>query len=221
MSLFNALGARADLSRLLSACYYQPGPEFAEEKLFDSIVAAVSTANPQLVACAKRLRDAYDADSSENLLIDYTRLFLGPTGALSLPYGSVWLGQRKELMQNSTLAVLDMYAEGGFEIDEQFRELPDHISAELEFLYLLIFREAQARLHCDRGAQQSISGLRWRFLQEHLARWIGPFSAAIRRGAQSEFYGELAALTEGFIAAEAERGLQISDKSGTHEDVRE
>ena len=29
--------ARQDLCRFLSACYYEPAPEFAEEKLFDSM----------------------------------------------------------------------------------------------------------------------------------------------------------------------------------------
>ena len=34
--------AREDLCRFLAACYYEPGPEFAEEKLFDSMLAAAS-----------------------------------------------------------------------------------------------------------------------------------------------------------------------------------
>ena len=34
--------AREDLCRLLAACYYEPGPEFAEEKVFDSMLDAAS-----------------------------------------------------------------------------------------------------------------------------------------------------------------------------------
>ena len=34
--------AREDLCRFLAACYYQPGPEFAEEKVFDSMLAAAN-----------------------------------------------------------------------------------------------------------------------------------------------------------------------------------
>ena len=36
--------AREDLCRYLAACYYQPGPEFSEEKVFDSMLAAASLA---------------------------------------------------------------------------------------------------------------------------------------------------------------------------------
>ena len=32
--------AREILCRLLAACYYEPGPEFAEEKVFDSMLDA-------------------------------------------------------------------------------------------------------------------------------------------------------------------------------------
>ena len=36
------IAARADLCRLLAACYYQPGPEFAEERVFDSMRVAAA-----------------------------------------------------------------------------------------------------------------------------------------------------------------------------------
>ena len=38
----------------------------------------------------------------------------------------------------------DLYADAGFEMDEAFRDLPDHVAAELEFMYLLLFRQAEA-----------------------------------------------------------------------------
>ena len=94
---------------------------------------------------------------------------------LAKPYGSVWLRRRQQaLMQDSTMAVLELYDEGGFEIDEDFRELPDHVAAELEFLYLLIFRENEAQRKGDLDALAAASDLRRRFLAEHLGAWIGP-----------------------------------------------
>jgi TorA maturation chaperone TorD len=136
------------------------------------------------------------------LLVDYTRLFLGPVQTLAQPYGSVWLGGDKGLMQASTMAVLALYAEGGFEVDEAFRDLPDHVAAELEFLYLLLFREAQARHGGDAGALAAVADLRRRFLDAHLGAWIGAFAAAVRTGARTDFYRELAGLTERFVAGE-------------------
>lgn len=96
------------------------------------------------------------------------------------------------------MAVVALYEEGGFELAEDFRDLPDHVAAELEFLYLLLFREGRA------GADDALV-LRKRLLGEHLGRWIGPFTDAVRAGAQCAFYRELAELTNRFVAMEARR----------------
>ncbi len=137
------------------------------------------------------------------MLVDYTRLFLGPVQALARPYGSVWLEADKGLMQGSTMAVLALYAEGGFELADEFRELPDHVAAELEFLYLLRFKEVQARRNGDPAEVAAVAGLGKRFLDAHLGTWVGPFAAAVKAGAQHSFYRELAELTERFVRMES------------------
>jgi TorA maturation chaperone TorD len=188
--------ARADFCRFLAACYYEPAPEFAQEKLFDSMAAAGELIGVEFAAGARRLGMAFAAEGIEELLVDYTRLFLGPVDARANPYGSVWLGPDGLAMQDSTMAVVGLYEEGGFELSEDFRDLPDHVAAELEFLYLLLFREGRA------GAAAA-AALRKRLLAEHLGRWIGPFSEAVKAGAQCAFYRELADLTERFVRLEA------------------
>jgi TorA maturation chaperone TorD len=198
--------AREVLCRLLAACYYEPGSEFAEEKVFDSMLGAAKRIDPNLAAGAARLRDAFSAETLDALLLDYTRLFLGPTETMAHPYGSIWLSGEKLLMQDSTMAVLELYREGGFEIDENFRDLPDHIAAELEFLYLLIYRENQAHRADGPEALTSAADLRKRFLNEHLGAWIGPFTAAVGAGAKTAFYRELAELTNRFVTTEVDGG---------------
>ena len=195
--------ARENLSRFLAACYYQPGPEFAEEKLFDSILTAATRIHPQLAAYAKRLGEDYAAEGHEALLLDYTRLFLGPTHIIAKPYGSVWLEGGNTVMGESTMAVLEHYQEGGFDMSEAFREVPDHIAVELEFLYLLIYRENEAHRSGETEALQAKAALRKRFLDGHLGRWIGPFASAVSAGAQSSYYRQLAELTDRFINMEA------------------
>jgi putative dimethyl sulfoxide reductase chaperone len=195
--------ARADLCRFLAACYYQPGPEFAEEKMFDSMLAAAARTSPEFAERARRMGDAFAAEKPEALLVDYTRLFLGPVDTLAKPYGSAWLGHQQALMQDSTVAVQKLYEEGGFEISEDFRELPDHVAAELEFLYLLIFRKTEAQRNGDLESTNAMTALRQRFLAEHLGAWIEPFTLAVKGGAQTPFYRELAELTRSFVGAEA------------------
>ena len=194
--------AREDLCRYLAACYYQPGPEFAEEKVFDSMLDAAIRIHPDLAARARRLGEEFAAEGAQDLLLDYTRLFLGPAHIVAKPYGSIWLEGQDSLMGKSTIEVVALYREGGFELDDDFRELPDHVAAELEFLYLLIFRQNQAHRTGDADALHSAAGLQRRFLDEHLGRWVGPFTAAVRSGARSAFYRVLAELTDRFVGTE-------------------
>ena len=136
------------------------------------------------------------------MLLDYTRLFLGPSHILAKPYGSIWLEDEKTVMGDSTLAALALYNEGGFDIDEEFLELPDHIAVELEFLYLLIFRENEARMQGNSDRLNSVTDLKRRFLSQHLGRWVGPFTTAVMDSAESDFYRQLAKLTKAFVNLE-------------------
>jgi TorA maturation chaperone TorD len=198
--------AREDFCRFLAACYYEPGPEFAEEKLFDSMLAAAQRIDPDLAEMTRRLGEGFAANDLQTLLIDYTRLFLGPVNATAKPYGSVWLGGDSGLMQESTMAVLALYREGGFDLSEDFRELPDHVAAELEFLYLLIFRENEAHRNADFDALAATLALRARFLAAHLPNWVNPFAAALRDNAQTDYYRALADLTRRFVGMESAVG---------------
>jgi TorA maturation chaperone TorD len=201
----NEGSARENLCRFLAACYYQPDPAFTEERMFDSMLDAAHRIHPDFATLARHLRAAFAAQGLDSLLVEYTRLFLGPTRALARPYGSTWLEGQGTVMGDSTSAVLQIYQAGGFEIAEDFRELPDHIAAELEYLYLLIFRENEAHRDGKPAALSNNAALRKEFLQNHLGRWVGPFTTAVSAGAQNAFYRELAGLTNRFVAMEADR----------------
>ena len=195
--------ARADLCRFLSACFYEPALEFAEEHLFDSMLVAAERIDPGLAGHARKLGQAFAKQDLQTLLVDYTRLFLGPLQALASPYGSSWLSAPVPTEDNPPLAVLDLYGAGGFEVDEAFRELPDHVAVELEFLYLLIFNKNRASQAGNMDDLTLTELLQRRFLGEHLGAWIGPFAAAVKAGADTDFYRELAEFTERFVRLEA------------------
>lgn len=181
-------------------------PEFGEERVFDSLAAAASAIDPALAVHARVMGEEFAARGPDDLLVDYTRLFLGPSQVMAKPYGSAWLDTLALTMGDSTLAVTGLYREGGFEIDEAFQELPDHIAAELEFLYLLTFRENRARRDGDTQGLEAAADLKRRFLNEHLGAWVGPFSAAVKAGAETDFYRALADLTDAFVRREAGGG---------------
>jgi len=200
--------AREDLCRFIAACYYEPTAAFAEERMFESMFAAAQQLDPALAATAKRLGEAFAAQDLKTLLIDYTRLFLGPVNPLAQPYASFWLTGEKTLMQDTTVALLDLYGEGGFDIDESFEDLPDHVAAELEFLYLLNHRLHRATsVAAEEAADQArVASLRQRFLSGHLGNWIGDFAQAVQAGAETAFYRDLGALTQAFVALELRSG---------------
>ena len=196
--------ARADLCRFLAACYYLPGPEFAEERVFDSMREAAAKLDPDFAEPVDALGRAFAATPLQDLQVDYTALFLNPTGAAAMPYESFWMAGKDPMRtQEVTEEVRRFYAEAGFEIDEEFRDLPDHIAAELELLFALIFREARARAMGDPTDEFAATELRLRFLRSHLGRWVTPFTDALQAEAETDFYRTLAEVTRRFVSAES------------------
>lgn len=197
--------ASEDLCRFLSACYYEPDTAFTEEHLFDSMAEAAGRVDPELGEQARRLGAAFEEQDLQTLLVDYTRLFLGPVDPRARPYASAWLGAEADSMQAATSATLALYREGGFEPGEDFHEAPDHVAVELEFLYLLAFKCRQAAQARDLSELALAEALRRRFLGEHLGAWVGSFAAAVAAGAQTPFYRLLAEMTQCFVRIEADR----------------
>lgn len=198
--------AKEDFSRLLAACYYQPEAHLVEEEVFASLVRAAELLDPALVDTARQLGSSFAAESLSELLLDYSRLFLGPIEILAKPYGSVWMEGEKVIMGDSTMAVLDLYREGGFTLDDDFREVPDHIAAELEFLYLLNFQHSEAEREGQAEAHAQAAEVKQRLLRNHLGRWVGPFTAAMTASAGTSFYRVLAELTARYLQFELQEG---------------
>jgi putative dimethyl sulfoxide reductase chaperone len=196
-------GAREDLCRFLAACYCEPSTDFSEEHLFDSMLAAASAIHPDLADSARKLGAAFVAQDMQTLLVDYTALFIGPAQPRAMPYASFWLTDDQSMRHDATMAVLDFYEQGGFDVSEEIHELPDHVAVELEFLYALIFAQNQAQLGGDAAELAAANALHRRFAAEHLGAWIGPFTEAIESGTETTFYRELARLTRRFVQMEA------------------
>lgn len=197
-------GAREDLCRFLSACYCEPSTDFSEEHLFESMLAAAAAIDPDLATSARKLGAEFVAQDMQTLLVDYTALFIGPAQPRAMPYASFWLTDDQSMRHEATMTVLDFYEQGGFDISEDLHELPDHIAVELEFLYLLIFAQNQARLGGNADDLAAANALHRRFVTEHLTGWLGDFATAVKAGSGTAFYRELAELTRKFVRMEAD-----------------
>lgn len=196
------IAATADVYRLLSACFYQPDEMFVAEDMFGQLETALALCAPQIQGKGTLLGVGFREETLDALLLDYTRLFLGPLEIIAKPYGSVYLDGPKIVMGDSTINALACYEQGGFSPAEDFKEMPDHIAIELEFLYLLCFREAQALGEKNTAAAAEYKTIRRGFLHNHLGRWAAEFSNKICDGASSNFYKNLGELLDGFIQQE-------------------
>jgi len=178
---------RADSYKFLSECYYLP------DKCFINKVVDVSQRDSffaELSFCV------YPVVDLELLKVDYTRLFVGPFKLLAPPYGSFYLEDGR-MMGESTVDVRNWYEKLG--LDVVINDAPDHIAMELEFMYYLAAKQIQAT---QEGNLQEIQLHRQEqrlFLCSHLTRWLPEFAKNVQENAQTEFYKELARLTEVFV----------------------
>lgn len=185
--------ARADVFRLFAACYYEPAPEFLEEDVFGALAGAARRLDDVLGELAAALEPAFRSVPLLDLQVDYTRLFLSPGGALAPPNESVWVdagdpSRTQQVMED----VAASYAAAGYQTGEDFKDLPDHIAAELEFLYALVFREAVALANGEAAQRAAAAQLQRAFLQDHLGRWAREFLSAQRQAADTVYYRTLA-----------------------------
>jgi len=198
-STASMMETRATVYRLLSACYYEPENCFLEEGVYTQLRDALNVLNCDLALVAEKMGANFTNVGAEALLQDFSQLFMGPFEIPAKPYGSVYIDGENIVMGDSTMAVKACYVEAGFEIAENFRELPDHIAVELEFLYLLSYRQAEAISLDDSDALVRYENIEKAFLKNHIGRWLADFCTKIRQHAQTDYYRHLADLTEQLV----------------------
>ncbi|MEK7225408.1 MAG: molecular chaperone TorD family protein, partial [Bacteroidota bacterium] len=163
---------RGDCYRFLSACFYQPQKElFLQEKLFENLTAALKEICPDAVISSDRMKSAVLNCSDEELSVEYARLFMGPFELVAPPYGSVYLDGARQVMGDSTVETMKMYEAAGLSMDNEFKELPDHITVELEFMNFLIYKEIEAIEKSDFSTALNLIKVQELFLDKFLKRW--------------------------------------------------
>jgi TorA maturation chaperone TorD len=138
----------------------------------------------------------------EELAVEFTRLFVGPGPHISA-HESIFMnvdGGEGGLWGKKTVEVKKFIEAAGFNYQEDFTGLPDHISVELEFMQKLAVSEA------DKWAAGNINGANWctevqlKFIDEHLSKWVPDLCDKISEKTTIPFYSEMASLTKSFLA---------------------
>ncbi|MGD8963886.1 MAG: molecular chaperone TorD family protein, partial [Desulfobacterales bacterium] len=197
-NLLNHESSRMKAFRLLSDCYFIPEPGLSEklENLESSMARVCEKAAESIQKMVKHFKAGADL---EPIRVDFAKLFVGPYKLLAAPYGSVYLDGDRKMMGDSTLDVRSRYREAGLDTAKNFKDAPDHVSAELEFMYFLIFKEIEAFAGSDTETAMGFIQKQKSFLEDHLMAWVPEFAICIIENAENPFYPNLAQATESFL----------------------
>jgi TorA maturation chaperone TorD len=189
---------RSEIYRLLAHCYYPPDESLSGTIMdLDKKLGQADTKTRQKMNWSGK--KILKAESIEELKVEHARLFIGPYSLLAPPYGSVYLESERKIMGNSTMDVINRYRQTGLIVAEDFKDAPDHIAAELEFMHFLIFKAMEAANQGD--VNGIVTGLlnQQSFLEQHLGAWVDEFAGNVVENAKTPFYRNLARATEVFI----------------------
>jgi TorA maturation chaperone TorD len=129
-----------------------------------------------------------------DLRLEFTRLFIGPS---PVPlYESVYRSQSGLLMQEETLAVRKKYMEAGLVVNPEGSLPDDHIGTELEFIFYLCQKAAQAE---EGEAREVLLRIQQDFFREHLMLWVSSLGDRLFQEAQSPYFKGVARTTKGFV----------------------
>lgn len=197
-NLLNDESARMATFRLLSDCYYLPDSALSEK--LDTLEHRMATVCEPALGFIQKMRTEFQAGGKvEALKVDFSKLFVGPYKLLAAPYGSVYLDDERKLMGDSTLDVKNRYRDAGLGTAKNFKDAPDHIAAELEFMYYLIFKELEAFSKANIETAIGFIHQQKSFLEDHLMAWVPDFAANIIEHAETAFYQNLARATEALL----------------------
>ncbi|MFZ2071725.1 MAG: molecular chaperone TorD family protein [Halobacteriota archaeon] len=133
----------------------------------------------------------------EDLVDEYTRLFIGPHRLPVQPYESWWVDGK--LMGESLLKVKRDYRKAGIVKARDYAEPEDHIAFELKFMHYLCEEGLCAE---NEEKVKECLNLQREFLNDHLLRWARDFCDALYECELSDFYKGIAKLTKGFLLLE-------------------
>mgnify|MGYP000863707189 CR=1 FL=1 len=193
--------ARSLAYRMFADAFRLPSPGLPEtlRKLASALASLGSDAREEVF----RMIDSGDTEPPfSELQVEHTRLFMGPFLAPAPPFGSVYLEKGRVLMGYSTQDALHHYRSMGIDLSPDFKEAPDHVSAELEFMHVLVRQEIRAIEEADEAMLLDSIRRQRSFLTGHIGAWLPAFAEKVIESARMNHYRRLASAARTFIAEE-------------------
>jgi TorA maturation chaperone TorD len=206
--------ARANVYGLLADVFREEPSEALLSKL------RVPEFSSALHALNLSLDDMFESTSHaqlvEDLALEFTRLFVGPGSHLS-PHESMHVearfGEQNSFWGEQTVEVKKFMEAAGLKVDDSFSGMPDHLSAEFEFMQRLLLKEVEARANEDHELGANILKIEKRFYEEHLSQWVSNFCDKVIDATGHPFYKQFSEVTKGFIDFEKETLQDLIDEA--------
>lgn len=166
---------RAITYKTFAKLMYYPDEELSRF-LFDAVISDhLNTIGIKTGKLDSYLDSFEDSDELlESLQVEYTNLFITAYPKVPAPIFRAFYSD-KELFGKSTIAIMDIYEQYNFQVDQDMTEPPDHLAIELEFVYRLIEND------------EAISG-QFDFIKNEILIWIDDFRAKVEEAALEPFY---------------------------------
>jgi TorA maturation chaperone TorD len=193
--ILRLLQRAARLQRMARAFAY-PGPGHVRE-----VVEALATGGEDPLLGP--VLAAWRAADEGAVRAEYVRLFLGTVPCP--PNETAWTPSKGLTGGAADLADLQgFYHAFGFEPAGSSREMPDHVSVELEFLGALLVKLAYARIQEWEEPAEVTGEALHAFLEAHAGRWVPAFVSRLRELAVASPYIETAQALEEVVEAECQ-----------------
>jgi len=194
-----AAAARANACYALSRAFDRP--DNWPRELGNLLADAFAPQGGTMAKLAREMGEGLSGEAARGnaLSVAHAKLFLGPFEVLAAPWASFYLDPEQRLMGPFSRYAAEAYAEAGLGPGDGPSDAPDHVTRELEFMYLLAFQEATTGDPTWLERQQ-------RFWHEHLGLWLPKLADVVEGAAAgSAFYLRLGKLTREFCEWESGR----------------
>ncbi len=143
--------------------------------------------------------DNQDSINTEELQVDYTRLFIGPGEVIAPPWESAYLNDAKLIFQEETLKVRKWFKDFGLIAEKIYSEPDDHLGLELAFISHLSNLSLSALKAGDFTRFEEILQAKKKFLREHTSKWAFTWANKVEKYAYTDFYRGVALAIDGTL----------------------
>lgn len=216
-------GMRRNVYGCLGLCFDYPAEVLIEDdateiiaESFGSLARVYGLNSLALeVGCFRKALSNGGKSNAARLLelqVEYNRLFAGPREPLVYPCESIFLEAYRRGTTGGQYLAQARFREG-LGLAWGFKELPDYISAEFEFIAHLCSKEIETGEAGRHEAAFEYGNKREAFMKEHVIVWVPAFLQIIERATTSDFYRSLARIAREFISWDYKRLSEIKGQS--------